>query len=106
MSMTFGGGPRGVNESVYSSSASGIAIDATDAVWVVGLDAIPTVPTTPDALEYSSSNGLGAGAGYALKLSPAGSVVYGTYLSRPVTKTVDSVALDGAGNVVIGERRF
>ena len=100
--LTFGGGPRGIASGVYADIASGIAVDVSGAVWVAGLDATMTVPTTPDALELASSAGRGVGSGYAIRISPSGALLYGTYLSDPLTSVPQSVALDAAGNVFIG----
>ena len=101
VSVTFGGGPRGVASGVYVDSANGIAVDDSGAVWVAGVDASMTVPTSPDAIEVASAAGRGVGSGYALRVSPSGAILYGTYLSNPLTSEPLAVALDAAGNVFI-----
>lgn len=101
VSLTFGGGPRGVASGVYSDSAKGVAVDSAGAIWVVGNDASMTVATTPDALEAVSGNGRGVACAYTIKLSASGAILYGTYLSNSLIYEADTVALDAAGNVFV-----
>ena len=103
VTITFGGGLLEVDAGNIFDSASGITVDeGSRAAWVVGYDATLTVPTTADALMRVSANPRAIGSSYAIKLSPAGVVLYGTYRSPPLTSIVDSVALDAAGNIIIG----
>ena len=103
VTLTFGGGPLQVDAGDLRDSARSVAVDrSSGAAWVVGYDASLTVPTTADALMRVSGNPRGVGSGYAIQLSPSGVLLYGTYLSDPLTSTVDSVALDATGNVFIG----
>ncbi len=104
-SMTFGGGAGGDHGIPFTDAALGVAVDATDAVWVVGTSERFTVPTTPDALEPQSprarNQGGGGGIAYALKLSSAGDLLYGTYVGdNPggVDRTIESIAIDAQGN--------
>lgn len=104
VSLTFGGGRRsGGDGSEIFDVASGIALDGSGAAWVGGTNSSLTVPTTPDALEPGSLTGAGNNSGYLIKLSPAGAVLYGTYLSPPLIHGVSAVALDATGNVVLGD---
>lgn len=99
--MTFGGGPGPDKAFAFRDSALGVASDATGAVWVVGTAQTNLVPTTADGLQSirpSAPYGLANGFGYALKLSSAGRLIYGTYLgtdpelkSAATAVTVDSM---------------
>ena len=101
--MTFGGG--GVDHAFgFRDSALGVAVDGADSAWVVGTAETNKVPTTPGALEPQrppAPFAPGFGFGYALKLSPSGDLLYGTYVgtnSGGQGNVIASVALDSGGN--------
>jgi hypothetical protein len=54
VSNTFGGLTRADHGFAYYDTASGVAVDGADSVWVVGTTQSGIVPTTPDALEPES----------------------------------------------------
>ena len=100
---TFGGGGAG-RGITFRDSALGVAVDAADSAWIVGTAETSEVPTTPGALEPKrpfTGNPPGNGLGYAIKLSPSGDLLYGTYVGtnpgEGVDHTISSVAVDGQG---------
>jgi uncharacterized protein (TIGR03437 family) len=99
--MTFGGGGN-PDSGGFRDSALGVAMDATDSAWVVGTTQTKLVPTTPGAIEPQrppSPFGPGFGFAYALKLSPSGDLLYGTYLGTNGVggNEILSVAVDSQG---------
>ena len=104
-SRTFGGGSSGHFLPGFQDSATSVAVDATDSVWVVGNNETGTVPTTPNALEIEPAASLDLNdsiltIGYALKLSPSGGLLYGTYVGNNQnfqSYMIDSVAVDAQG---------
>ena len=106
VSKTFGGG-RILGGGAQHDSAYGVAVDATDSVWVVGLVESSVVPTTPNAIQpqFSGNASVGGrgGVGYAVKLSPSGDLLYGTYVGTNSSpgggpdRTIISVAADSQG---------
>ena len=107
VSKTFGGGSTGDRFEGWYDKASGVAVDGTDSIWVVGTAESSGVPTTPGAIErqrppssLAAHNGAG-GIGYAVKFSASGDLLYGTYVgtnnSGVPDRTITSVAVDGQG---------
>jgi uncharacterized protein (TIGR03437 family) len=84
---------------------TGIAVAPDDSAWIVGTtEDRTTLPTTPNALQPVGSPTCGSGQGgigYAIKLSPSGTLLYGTYLgtNQPsqLDLTIPSVVVDGQG---------
>jgi hypothetical protein len=86
------------------ASATAVAVDAADAVWVVGTTENQRVPITSNALPSAGptyTRGGGGGVGFAMKLTSNGDVLYGTYLgnNQPSGRdlNVSSVAIDSEG---------
>ncbi len=103
VSKTFGGGPAGDQGIVSWDGAYGVGVDTTDSIWIVGSVESAGIPTTPGSVQPKrsgyGSNGSG-GIGYAVKFSPSGDVLAGTYLgSNPggPDLTISSVTIDGQG---------
>lgn len=108
VSINFGGGPVAKFAPFQPDAASGVAVDPAGSVWIVGLDESASVPTTPNGLEPQPPGPAGTSAGYALKLSSSGGLVYGTYVGyyawgvevdsqgRPYFAAVDPSSLGGS----------
>jgi len=102
VSKSFGGGSSGHFLPAYYDRAAGVAVDATDSVWIMGTAQTSAVPTSPNALEPERPGTVrvgGGGIGYALKLSSSGDLLYGTYVGNQGGQdhTINSVALDRQG---------
>jgi uncharacterized protein (TIGR03437 family) len=100
----FGGGRSEVPSITYRDRASGVAVDSTDSAWIVGTAETNQVPTTAGTIEPQrpfTGGPPGNGIGYAVKFSPSGDLVYGTYVgTNPGDRadhTIASVAVDGQG---------
>jgi hypothetical protein len=95
-STQFGGG----SEYVSPAMSLGIAVDSHDAAYVVGQAGLG-VPTTPGSLEPFDPGHGDYLAGYLVKFSPNGDVVYGTYVGED-EQTAQSIAVDASGNAYVG----
>ena len=74
-----------------------VAIDSTGNAYVTGKTASINFPTTPGAFSTSVASG-----GFVTKLSPAGAIVYSTYLNAGAgTAEVKGIAVDGSGSAYI-----
>jgi hypothetical protein len=100
---TFGGGSGARFVGAKFDTAAGVAVDATDSVWIVGSVQTGSVPTTLNALEPLPGSVLGdqgTSLGYALKFSSSGDLLYGTYVGNNQASRasrIDSVAVDSQG---------
>lgn len=77
-----------------------IAVDPAGRAYVTGDTAGPNFPTTPDALQETSPN-TSAQDAFLVRLTPAGSIDYGSYLGGTDHESGEVIALDGAGNVYL-----
>jgi len=97
---TFGGGTTGDHGRPYVDSANGVAVDtATGSVWIVGAVDTWSVPISSGAIEPQRPPTAppGRSVGYAIKLSPTGDLLYGTYVGG-ANNIINSVAVDSAGD--------
>lgn len=99
VSNTFGGGHQQDDGPPYYDTASGIAVDSSDSVWVVGTTQSGAVPITPNALQphFPFGNEI-TNDGWVLKLSSSGDLLYGTYVASnqaALGSGVLAVAVDG-----------
>ncbi len=90
---TYLGGSGGVAGA--TEAATGIAVDATGAVYVTGATSSTNFPVTPGAIQPAS---LGGGDAFVTKLNPAGSAwVYSTYLGGSSVDYASGIAVDFLG---------
>ncbi len=79
--------------------AEGIAVDDEGNVYVTGTTYSRNFPTTPGALQRKF--GGGDRDGFVAKLSPAGVLIYATYLGGDSTDRLMAVAIDRTGNAYV-----
>jgi len=77
-------------------SARGVAVDSAGNVYVTGLTGSPNFPTTAGAFQPNASS-FGQSNAFVVKLSPAGIVVYSTYLGGASTDVGYAIAVDSTG---------
>jgi hypothetical protein len=94
-------------------TANGIALDSQGNIVVAGSTDAVTFPTTPDALQPTSTGGtclspppfnipFPCNDGFISKFSPDGStLIYSTYFGGTQDDGIRSVALDGSGRIVV-----
>lgn len=81
-----------------------IAVDREGNAYVTSDTASTDFPTTPDALQRTF--GGGPSDAFLVKLSPAGALLYGTYLGGSGGERGRSIVLDAAGDVYIAGQTF
>ncbi|MFB3776734.1 MAG: SBBP repeat-containing protein [Bryobacteraceae bacterium] len=90
-----GGGGSGSNE-----EALGIALDGQGNVYVTGRTFFGDFRTTPGAVQTAHGGGITADA-YVMKLGPAGTLVYATYLGGSGEDRGAGIAVDSGGNAYV-----
>lgn len=79
----------------------GIAVDRSEAAYVVGFTFSPEFPVTSGALQPSSRIPVG-GSPFLTKIAPrGGKLVYSTYLGGPSGADTNGVAVDSKGNAYV-----
>ncbi|HSP67066.1 MAG TPA: SBBP repeat-containing protein, partial [Bryobacteraceae bacterium] len=78
--------------------ANAIAVDSTGAAYVVGVTNSTNFPVTSGAFQTAFT---GVQDAFATKLSPAGAVVYSTYLGGSSFDWASGAALDSGGNLYV-----
>jgi hypothetical protein len=78
-----------------------VATDAAGNVYVTGTTTSLDFPTTPGATRSTLS---GQKDVFVTKLSPAGAVIYSTYLGGPCDDAARGIAVDAAGNAYVTGR--
>jgi hypothetical protein len=81
-----------------------IAVDREGNAYVISDTASADFPTTPDALQRTF--GGGPSDAFLVKLSPAGALLYGTFLGGSGGERGRSIVLDETGNVYIAGQTF
>jgi len=95
------------------TTGTAIALDASGAAIIAGTTIATGLPTTPGALAqncvcgYDFGLGVGVYSGFVAKFQPgsAQQLVWATYLNAgfsPVSFALDGLALDSAGDVIVG----
>src|SRR5207249_8801556 len=78
--------------------AYGIALDASGNAYVAGLTQSSPFPTTSGAFQTASPGGSNA---FVCKFSPAGSLLYSTYLGGTNTDQALAIAVDSSGSALV-----
>jgi uncharacterized protein (TIGR03437 family) len=88
---------------MYATTIAGIAVDAGGNAYVTGATNSLDFPTTANAFQRTSpeSPGPGKGDAFVMKLNPAGSIVYSTYLAGKSNDGGFGIAVDNAGNALV-----
>jgi uncharacterized protein (TIGR03437 family) len=85
---------------IVPDSAAAIALGSDGSAFVTGSTGSSDFPVTAGALE-TTFNMAGASQGFLVKVNPAGSVVYSTYINGTAFTTVTGIAIDGAGEIFL-----
>jgi hypothetical protein len=93
-------GGTGDEAGVAFDGITSIAVDPDGNIYVTGTTASTDFPTTPGA-DRTSGGGLDV---FVTKLSPAGAVVYSTYLGGPCDDVARDIAVDAGGNAYVTGR--
>jgi len=83
--------------------AWGIAVDGQGNAYITGSTTSLDFPTTPGALQTKSASWEDA---FVTKLSPAGALLYSTYLGGTNSDQADNIAIDSAGNAYVTGATF
>ena len=81
-----------------------VALDAAGNAYVAGNTFSADFPTTPGAYQTALNNpgqGFGSFDGYIVKLSPAGAIVYSTFLGGSFFDDISTIDVDSSGNVYV-----
>ncbi len=102
-----GGGFRDQNNPIFDI-AEAVAVDSTDSVWMLGSAASAGVPITPNAIVPQRPNFVPK-VGYVVKYSPAGDLLYGSYIAGNSyfagnqQDLVRAIAIDAQDDVYFGQ---
>ena len=96
VSKIFGGGFDYARRQSFTDAAFGVAFDQNDSAWIVGGDQSGGVPTTVNAIAANRPSAYFAG--YAVKMSLSGELLYASYIDGYSQDPIRSVAVDGSGN--------
>lgn len=83
-----------------ADSATALVLGPDGSAYVAGNTASPDFPVTDGALQRTYSGG-GQAQGFLVKVSPAGTVVYSTFINGTSSTQVTGIALDSAGEVFL-----
>ncbi len=87
------------------NSVGGLALDAANNVYITGTTRSADFPTTAGAFDTDynddDAGATGSDDGFYVKLSPTGSLLYGTYLGGRRIDEPHGIDVDAAGNVYI-----
>ena len=87
-----------------SDQGTGIAIDPSGNIYVVGTTTSPDFPLRNPLQDVAYTTGQGSqnGTGFLIKLAPDGSLVYSTYLGGALgPSALNGVAADAQGNAYV-----
>ena len=84
----------------FADAAAAIALGPDGSAYVAGSTGSSDFPVTAGALQTTFS-AAGASQGFLVKVSPAGAVMYSTYINGTTFTTVTGIAIDGAGEVFL-----
>ena len=80
-------------------AAYGIAVDASGSVYVAGATSSSDFPVTPGVVQSHLKGALFDA--FVAKISPAGTLVYATYLGGSYVDIADAIAVDAARNAYV-----
>ena len=81
-------------------SADAISVASDGSVYVAGSTGSSDFPVTAGALQ-TTFDIIDASQGFLVKVNPAGTVVYSTFINGTVFTTVTGIALDSSGDVLL-----
>lgn len=84
----------------FTGALSAVALDSAGDAYVAGWSYALDFPTTPGALQrgaYGPYSSGGVEQGVVAKFSPAGSLIYSTYLGTPFGDAIPAIAADPSG---------
>ena len=88
-----------------NESARGIALDPAGNIYVAGVSSSPDLPTLsayqPNFGGLTAAAGTFTGDGFVAKFSPAGKLLYLTYLGGSRDDGIAAIAVDAAGNAYV-----
>ncbi len=84
----------------FSDDANAIALGPDGSAYVAGSTGSSDFPTTSGAYQ-TTFDFRGASQGFLVKLNPAGTVVYSSFINGPAFTQVTNIALDPAGEVLV-----
>src|SRR5258708_4266370 len=82
-----------------ADSAAGVAVDSLGNVYVAGTTSSANLPVSPGALQLTNQGG--DSDGFVIKLSPAGSLVYSTYVGGKGRDAIYGLGVDRLGNAYV-----
>ena len=104
--LTYLGPPGGVAIVDYGPSAwitgYAITVDSSGDAYLTGSTNDTNFPATPGAFQTMSNSATSTGGltnAFALKLDPAGAIVWATFLGGPGSDAGNAIATDGSGDV-------
>jgi uncharacterized protein (TIGR03437 family) len=105
--LTYVGPPGGMNIPAYGPSewinASAIAVDGAGNAYLAGSTNDSEFPATPGAYQTKLNGGGSVSGepadGFVVKLSPAGTTLWATYLGGPGYDAANSISVDNSGDV-------
>jgi len=83
-----------------ADSAAAIALGSDGSAYIAGSTGSSDFPVTAGALE-TTFNEAGASQGFLVKVNPAGTVAYSTYINGTAFTTLTGIAIDGAGEIFV-----
>ena len=97
---TYLGGSGGLGEAAY-----GVAVDANDNAYIVGITGSPNFPVTTNVVQSSCGTDTlcnGTYDGFVTKMNPTGTgLVYSTFLGGNAYDYLSGVAIDSAGDAYV-----
>ena len=84
----------------FNDAATALALGSDGSAYVAGNTGSYDFPVTSGALQ-SNFNGSPGPQGFLVKVSPAGSTVYSTFISGSAATQITGIAMDGAGDVFL-----
>jgi hypothetical protein len=90
-----------VYSDLFPALGAAVAVDAAGNAYATGTTGIHNFPTTPGAYRPVGAANTD-NEGIALKLDPAGAVVYSTYLPFHDSQRTGCIAVDASGNAIFG----
>jgi hypothetical protein len=88
-----------------NEAARGIALDPAGNIYIAGVSSSPDLPTLsayqPNFAGLTAAAGTFTGDGFVAKFSPAGKLLYLTYLGGSRDDGIAAITVDAAGNAYV-----